>query len=100
MLPQDSLSSGDLIEEVCRFVHTILADVDVVLTSPLRAPLAVRVQVEHPAGPHHTVQRHDLVAGDTEHLILKELAVRLMERLVRADVQVAEREPFTAERGK
>ena len=86
------LGLGDLVEESGGLVDAVLADVDVVLDGPVRPAPAEGGRVQHPALLPDGVQGQHLVDGNTEHLVPEELARRLVKRLVRTEVVVAERE--------
>jgi hypothetical protein len=71
-----------LAEKVCTLVHTIFADVHVLLRRTHWTTLAVCVEVQHPAVPHYQIQWHHLIQRNSHHLIWEELPRRFVVRFV------------------
>ena len=92
------LGLGDLVEEVGGLIHPVLAHEHVGLLHPLGPALAVGGEVHDAAGPDDHVQRHHLRDGGAQQLVGEELAARLVEGLVGAQVQVPPRKLLTAVR--
>lgn len=56
--------------------------------------LAVRVEIQHAARPHHRLQGDDLIQRHSEELVLVEPPRRRVVRFMRTEVVVAEGKPL------
>lgn len=65
-------------EKVCTLVHTVFADVHVLLWCTHWSSLAVRVKVQHPAVAHYKIQWHHLIQWHSHNFIREELPWWLM----------------------
>lgn len=64
---------GDFVEEPGSFVHSVLANVNMLFLTFIRSASAERDGVHHPATTVDRIDWQNLVDGNPEDLVIKEL---------------------------
>jgi hypothetical protein len=62
----------DFAEKVCTLVHTVFADVNVLLWCTHWSSLAVSIEIQHPAVTHYKIQWHHLIQWHSHNFIREE----------------------------